>query len=45
MADEGQNHPDPHYKTFSTRLAAEAFVAGWDGAGRHSLPVSSTVHA
>lgn len=28
------------FKTFSTRLAAEAFVAGWDGAGRHALPVS-----
>jgi hypothetical protein len=35
-----QNHTGPVFKTFSTRLAAEAFVAGWDGAGRHSLPVS-----
>ncbi|ORY21292.1 hypothetical protein BCR39DRAFT_65544 [Naematelia encephala] len=35
------NHPAPVFKTFSTRLAAEAFVAGWDGAGRHSLPGSS----
>ncbi|WVR04741.1 hypothetical protein IAU60_001752 [Kwoniella sp. DSM 27419] len=33
--------PRPVFKTFSTRLAAEAFVAGWDGAGRHSLPTSS----
>jgi hypothetical protein len=35
------DHPDPIFKTFSTRLAAEAFIAGWDGAGRHSLPPSS----
>ncbi|WWC86728.1 uncharacterized protein L201_001606 [Kwoniella dendrophila CBS 6074] len=35
------NHPQPVYKTFSTRLAAQAFVAGWDGAGRHSLPHST----
>ena len=35
-----QNHPCPVYKTFSTRFAAEAFVAGWEGAGRHSMPVS-----
>ncbi|WVQ98190.1 hypothetical protein IAU59_005312 [Kwoniella sp. CBS 9459] len=34
-------HPGPEYKTFSTKLAAEAFVAGWNGAGRHSLPPSS----
>jgi hypothetical protein len=40
-ADEcAQNHAGPVFKTFSTRLAAEAFVAGWDGSGRHSLPVS-----
>ncbi|WVF69667.1 hypothetical protein IAT40_004446 [Kwoniella sp. CBS 6097] len=35
------DHPGPLFKTFSTKLAAEAFVAGWDGAGRHSLPSSS----
>ena len=35
------NHPSAVYKTFSTRLAAEAFISGWDGAGRHSLPSSS----
>ncbi|OCF45723.1 hypothetical protein I317_00210 [Kwoniella heveanensis CBS 569] len=35
------DYPGPVFKTFSTRLAAEAFVAGWDGAGRHSLPSSS----
>lgn len=35
------DHPAPIFKTFSTRLAAEAYVAGWDGAGRHSLPSSS----
>ncbi|KJE02593.1 hypothetical protein I311_03783 [Cryptococcus gattii NT-10] len=35
------NHPEPALKTFSTRLAAEAYVSGWDGAGRHSLPPST----
>ncbi|TYJ56019.1 hypothetical protein B9479_003261 [Cryptococcus floricola] len=35
------NHPDPALKTFSSKLAAEAYVAGWDGAGRHSLPSST----
>ncbi|WRT64626.1 uncharacterized protein IL334_001559 [Kwoniella shivajii] len=35
------NHPEPVYKTFSTKLAAQAFVNGWDGAGRHSLPAST----
>ncbi|KAK8847540.1 hypothetical protein IAR55_005398 [Kwoniella newhampshirensis] len=34
-------HPDPCLKSFSTKLAAEAFVNGWDGAGRHSLPPST----
>ena len=34
-----QDHPSPVFKTFSTRLAAEAYISGWDGAGRHSLPV------
>lgn len=33
--------PNPSYRTFSTRLAAEAYVTGWEGAGRHSLPGSS----
>ncbi|WWC59625.1 uncharacterized protein I303_102184 [Kwoniella dejecticola CBS 10117] len=35
------DYPRPVFKTFSTRLAAQAFVAGWDGAGRHSLPSST----
>ncbi|OXB34996.1 hypothetical protein LQV05_001020 [Cryptococcus neoformans] len=35
------DHPEPALKTFSTRLAAEAYVSGWDGAGRHSLPPST----
>ncbi|WWD21631.1 hypothetical protein CI109_106117 [Kwoniella shandongensis] len=35
------DHPDPCLKSFSTKLAAEAFVNGWDGAGRHSLPPST----
>ncbi|RXK40960.1 hypothetical protein M231_01808 [Tremella mesenterica] len=33
-----KGHPEPSYKTFSTRLAAQAYVLGWEGAGRHSLP-------
>ncbi|WVQ79918.1 hypothetical protein IAT38_002019 [Cryptococcus sp. DSM 104549] len=35
------NYPEPVVKTFSTKLAAEAYVSGWDGAGRHSLPSST----
>ncbi|WWC68102.1 uncharacterized protein I206_102023 [Kwoniella pini CBS 10737] len=35
------DYPQPIFRTFSTKLAAEAFVAGWDGAGRHSLPSST----
>jgi len=37
-----QDHPSPVFKTFSTRFAAEAYISGWDGAGRHSLPVRQT---
>ncbi|KAK6903544.1 hypothetical protein L486_03111 [Kwoniella mangroviensis CBS 10435] len=36
-----EDYPDPVFRTFSTKLAAEAFVRGWDGAGRHSLPQST----
>ncbi|WVW78251.1 hypothetical protein I302_100204 [Kwoniella bestiolae CBS 10118] len=36
-----ENYPEPVFRTFSTRLAAQAFVKGWDGAGRHSLPQST----
>ena len=43
-ADWVQNHPSPVFRTFATRFAAEAFVSGWDGVGRHSLPVSWTTH-
>lgn len=35
-----QDYPDPVFKTFSTKMAAEAYVNGWNGAGRHSVPVS-----
>ncbi|KAL7419314.1 hypothetical protein Q5752_006152 [Cryptotrichosporon argae] len=33
--------PDGLCKAFSTRWAAHAFVLGWEGGGRHSLPPSS----
>jgi hypothetical protein len=35
-----QDHPNPVFKTFSTKMAADAYIKGWDGAGRHSVPVS-----
>jgi hypothetical protein len=37
---DNQKHPDPVFKTFSTKMAADAYIKGWDGAGRHSVPVS-----
>jgi hypothetical protein len=39
-----QDHPDPVFKTFSTKMAADAYVKGWDGAGRHSVPVSPSFY-
>lgn len=39
-ADLLKDYPDPVFKTFSTKMAAEAYVNGWNGAGRHSVPVN-----
>jgi hypothetical protein len=38
---DDQDHANPVFKTFSTKMAADAYIKGWDGAGRHSVPVSS----